>query len=93
MTSTISADVAKKLRNAMEFKGFTTAQLADRLGVSHATLIRRLSGKSLLTLEQVEEICEALAVALRVSIEGFDGWAAPSANRFTATIDGRGKSD
>ncbi len=56
--------IIKHLKTALHEKGLTYAQFAKRLNLSEITIKRIFSYKSSLTLDKIEELCEALDLDL-----------------------------
>ncbi len=62
MEQTPSLSVAYRIRLELVAAGVTQSELAQRLGVSHSWVHRRMRGVSPLTLEDVEAIAGAIGV-------------------------------
>lgn len=62
-TTDLNRYIAGEVRAAMSRKQVTTAELADRIGVSSATLHRRMSGATPFTVTELAAISHALDVA------------------------------
>jgi transcriptional regulator with XRE-family HTH domain len=52
----------KALKVAMQMKGLTAQQLADKIGVSEATVYQYMSNARTPTLKHLTQICEVLGI-------------------------------
>jgi transcriptional regulator with XRE-family HTH domain len=52
----------KALKTAMQMKGMTAQILADKIGVSEATIYQYMSGARTPTLKHLSQICEVLGI-------------------------------
>jgi transcriptional regulator with XRE-family HTH domain len=64
-TSTLRDAVAANLRVELARRGVSATQLAYRMERGESWISRRLSGKSAITLDDLEEIAAALDIAAR----------------------------
>lgn len=62
-TTDLNGYIAGEVRAAMARNRVTTADLADKIGVSPATLHRRMSGATPFTVDELGAISQALGLA------------------------------
>jgi transcriptional regulator with XRE-family HTH domain len=61
-TTPVAANVARRVKQAVEAKGITQAALSTASGLSERTLARRLAGTSAFDLDELHSIAAALGV-------------------------------
>lgn len=54
---------AKKLKSAMEIKGFSNSRLAKEIGTNESTVSRYLSGTMIPKIDLLKKICDVLEVS------------------------------
>lgn len=87
-----SDPLLKLLRDALQKRGGSTAELASRIGMDRADLKRRLTGAEDLTIDQFLVLAEALElqkdVAGLASLEASSGGATPSGDDGDGAVAG-----
>lgn len=69
-------DVPAEVRAEMARRGWSVRELADRTGITHVTLSRRLGGDGNLTIPELEAICGAFGISVSTLVARAEAVAA-----------------